>query len=108
MLILCIGMGCSTLGDLAKDAVLGSADKGTEVTAQVGKENNKGLNAKLDQSQEIAIDKVEGSATIGSGNITNVDATTMIGLVLAGMLPPCLLLFWLLPVPRWFARRQRE
>lgn len=103
-------IGCTALTGLATDAVLGSASKGgIEATAQVGKENNKGLvNTKVDTSKKVKIEEVAGDANIGSGNTITNDARTMIGLVLAGMFFPCLLLFYLLPTPRWIARRFNE
>ncbi len=98
--------GCSGMTGVIKDAVLPSADKGIEATVQVGKENNKGLvNAKLDASKSVDVGEVTGNANIGSGNTVTNDAKTMIGLVLAGMLLPMLLLFWIMPTPQWLQRR---
>ena len=103
-------VGCSMLADVAKDKLLGSSN-GTELTAQVGKENNKGLvNTKVATSQEVEVGDVQGDSNVGSGNTKNIenDTLTMIGLVLAGMLPPMLLLFYLMPSPRWISRRYKE
>ncbi len=98
--------GCSGMTGVIKDAVLPSADKGIEATVQMGKENNKGLvNAKLDASKSVDVGEVTGNANIGSGNTVTNDAKTMIGLVLAGMLLPMLLLFWIMPTPQWLQRR---
>jgi hypothetical protein len=102
-------LGCSALTGMATDAILGSSTDGMEVTAQVGKNNNKGMVAtSVDTSQDIDIDEVKGNATIGSGNTYKNSSLGMIGLVLAGMLPPMLLLFYLLPNPRWLARRYKD
>lgn len=102
-------LGCSTLTGIATDAVLGSSTKGMEVTAQVGKTNNKGLvNTSVDTSQDVDIDDVQGDATIGSGNSYTNSSLGMIGLVLAGMSPPMLLLFYLLPNPKWLSRRYKS
>ena len=105
--------GCSALTGVATDAALGavtgSATKGMDVTAQVGKENNKGmLNAKIDTSSSVDIDDVQGNANIKSGNTITNDAKTMIGLVLAGMFLPMLLIFYMMPTPRWLDRRYNE
>ena len=108
-------LSCSALTGLATDAALGavtgSADKGIEVTAQVGKNNNKGLVAtSVDTSKDVDIDDVHGNALVDSGNsktVTN-DAWAMIGLVLAGMALPMAMLFYMLPNPKWLARRYRS
>ena len=102
-------LGCSALTGIATDAVVGSSTKGMEVTAQVGKTNNKGLvTTSVDSSKDLDIDEVKGDAHIGSGNTYKNSSLGMIGLVLAGMLPPMLLLFYLLPNPKWLTRRYKE
>lgn len=102
-------VGCSAIGSLATDALLGSASDGMDVTAQVGKENNKGLvNTKVDTSKEVDVGDVQGDALVDSGNSVTNSGITMIGLVLAGMLPPLLLLFYMMPSPRWLQRRHHE
>ncbi len=94
---------------LATDAVLGSTTKGMDITAQVGKENNKGMvNAKMDLTEQVDIDDVQGNANIKSGNTTTNEPYTMIGLVLAGMFFPMLLVFYLIPTPRWLDKRHKE
>lgn len=101
--------GCSALGSMAVDTITGSASNGIEATAQVGKENTKSLvAAKVDTSKSIDIDDIQGNATIGSGNSVTNDATTMIGLVLSGMFFPMLLIFYMLPSPKWIKRRHDE
>lgn len=101
--------GCSALTSMATDAVLGTSTKGMELTAQVGKTNNKGLVAtSVDTSKEVDVGSVQGDALVDSGNSVTNSGITMIGLVLAGMLPPLLLLFYMMPSPRWLQRRHRE
>lgn len=90
---------CAGLAGVAADAALdkigGDSKGGIELTAQVGKENNKGLvNTKVEFADEIEFDDVAGSANVHSGNSIVNKTSTMIGLVLAGMLPPLLLLFY--------------
>ena len=106
LLLLTLG-GCSAMSGLALDTITSGSKDGIEATAQVGKENNKGLvNAKLDNSSNTQADDVTGDMNVGSGN-TN-EALPMIGLVLSGLLPPLLLIFYFLPTPRWVARRHKE
>ena len=95
------------MSGLALDTITSGSKDGIEATAQVGKENSKGLvNAKLDNSANTEADDVTGDMNVGSGN-TN-EALPMIGLVLSGLLPPLLLIFYFLPTPRWVARRHKE
>jgi len=106
-------LGCSALTGIATDAVLGSSTKGMEVTAQVGKENNKGLvNTKVETGKKLEVDvgDVAGDAVVDSGNSKSVenDGWTMIGLVLAGMAFPMLLLFYMMPSPRWLNKRYKD
>lgn len=107
--ILSLG-GCAGLSGVATDMALGALSpdtQGIELTAQVGKENNKGLiNTKVEFADDIEIDEVKRDANINSGNVVNNKASGMIGLVLAGMIPPLLLLFYFLPTPMWLQRRQ--
>lgn len=104
--------GCSALGSMAADKLLGSSD-GIEATAQVGKENQKGLiNTKLDTSKstEVDIDSVAGDSNVNSGNhkqVTN-QGTDMFLMVMAGALVPLLLLLYFIPSPRWLAKRHAE
>lgn len=100
-------IGCSALTGMATDAILGGS-YAPDITAQVGKTNSKGLvNSNIDTSKDLDIDEVKGDAVIDSGNSKSVenDGWTMIGLVLAGMAFPMLLLFYMLPSPRWLNRR---
>lgn len=109
LLVLAFPFGCSTLTSVATDAVLGSATKGMEATAQVGKSNSKGLvAATTDISNDTTFDEVAGNALVDSGNTVTNDAKTMIGMVLAGMFLPMLLVFYLMPTPRWIRRRHSE
>ena len=108
LLLLTLG-GCSAMSGLALDTITSGSKDGIEATAQVGKENSKGLvNAKLDTSANTEADDVTGDMNVGSGNTTNNEALPMIGLVLSGLLPPLLLIFYFLPTPRWVARRHKE
>lgn len=101
--------GCSALTSVATDALLGTSTKGMEVTAQVGKTNNKGLVAtSVDTSKEVDVGDVQGNALVDSGNSVTNSGKTMIGLVLAGMLPPLLLIFYMMPSPRWLQRRYKD
>ncbi|CAM0027221.1 Rz-like spanin [Vibrio phage D530] len=112
--MLCIFLlaGCSSMGSLATDALVGSVlptKDGVELTAQVGKENQKGLvTTKVDTSKEVDVGDIKGDAVVDTSSTVTNEAKTMIGLVLAGMLPPLLLLFYLLPAPRWLQRRHYE
>ena len=106
LLLLTLG-GCSAMSGLALDTITSGSKDGIEATAQVGKENSKGLvNAKLDTSSNTEAGDVTGDMNVGSGN-TN-EALPMIGLVLSDLLPPLLLIFYFLPTPRWVARRHKE
>lgn len=105
---------CTALTSLATNAVMGEKG-GLQVDAgvQLGKENtkitNKGLaSASLSQKEEVDIGDVTGNALVGSGNTITNKTSTMIGLVLAGMLPPLVLLFYFLPSPRWLSRRYSD
>lgn len=67
--------GCSALGELALGALYPSSS-GTEVTAQVGAENQKGLaNASIDsgdeKSTEVGIGDVNGSVQLDASQIVN-------------------------------------
>ncbi len=107
-ILIVASIGCSTISDMAVDAITDN-DKGIEATAQVGKENTKAaLAGKVDASNKVEVEEVKGDAHIGSGNTVTNKTSTMIGLVLAGMLPPMVLLFYLLPSPRWLQRRYRD
>lgn len=114
LILLLFLSGCSTLAGIAANAF--SKPEGITATAQVGKENTTSsvdglVSTSISSGKTIRIEDAQGSA-IDSGNskevtITN-DAKTMIGLVLAGMFFPMLLIFYILPAPRWLHRRYKD
>lgn len=94
--------GCSSMTGVIKDAVLPSADKGIDVTAQVGKENTRALIANKNEDG-VRIKEVAGNSTVTTVS-TGVKSSTILAVLIPFLAFFLLLVAYILPQPKWLGR----